>query len=179
MSVRIFSLIPSVRHNYQIQYVDQDTALRHRLYVDVGRDTHVNKREPQNHITNKLTCAPSGDSDQPGHQPVWSESSLFACRNIGPLTTYWVHSEDSDQTWWMHRLIWDFAGPTSHFVSFVVQRLRFSMWIKIQLWNTDFMLILIVIHTSIQSYILPCISVAVDRVCQQKYGHTVWILINI
>ena len=29
-----------------------------------------------------------------GIYPVWSESSLSAWRNIGPLTTYWAHSED-------------------------------------------------------------------------------------
>ena len=34
-----------------------------------------------------------------GIHPIWSESSLSTWRNIGPLTTYWVHSEDSDQTW--------------------------------------------------------------------------------
>ena len=33
-----------------------------------------------------------------GIRPVWSESSLSVWRNIGPLTTYWAHSEDSDQT---------------------------------------------------------------------------------
>ena len=50
-----------------------------------------------------------------GIRPVWSESSLSAWSNIGPLTTYWVHSEDSDQTWRMPRLIWVFAGHTSFY----------------------------------------------------------------
>ena len=45
--------------------------------------------------------------------PAWSESSLSAWRNVGPLTTYWVHSEDSDQTGRMPRLIWVFAVRTS------------------------------------------------------------------
>ena len=53
---------------------------------------------------NKMACAPSKDLDQPGHRPVWSESSLSAWR------THWVHSEDSDQTGRMPRLIWVFAG---------------------------------------------------------------------
>ena len=48
-----------------------------------------------------------------GIRPVWSESSLSTWRNIRPLTTYWVHSKDSDETWWMTRFIWVFAGPTS------------------------------------------------------------------
>ena len=46
-------------------------------------------------------CAPSEDSDQPGHS-TW--------RNIGSLATHWAHSEDSDQTGRMSRLIWVFAG---------------------------------------------------------------------
>ena len=32
---------------------------------------------------------------------------------LRPLTTYWAHSADSDQTGWMPRLIWVFAGRTS------------------------------------------------------------------
>ena len=48
-----------------------------------------------------------------GIRPVWSESSLSTWRNIGPLTTYWAHREDSDQTGLMPRLNWVFAGHTS------------------------------------------------------------------
>ena len=47
-----------------------------------------------------------------GIRPVWSESSLSAWRNVGSLATHWVHSEDSDQTGQMPRLIWVFAGRT-------------------------------------------------------------------
>ena len=65
--------------------------------------------------TNKMTCVPSEDSDQPGH-PVWSESSMSAWRNCGSLATYLAHCEDSDQTAWMSRLIWVFLGCTGHFV---------------------------------------------------------------
>ena len=45
-------------------------------------------------------------------RPVWSESSLSAWRNLGSLATHWAHSEDSDQTGRMPRLIWVFAGRT-------------------------------------------------------------------
>ena len=44
--------------------------------------------------------------------PVWSGSSLSAWRKLGSLATHWVHSEDSDQTGRMPRLIWVFAGRT-------------------------------------------------------------------
>ena len=47
-----------------------------------------------------------------GIHPVWSESSLSTWRKLGPLATHWVHSEDSDQTGQMPRLIWVFAGHT-------------------------------------------------------------------
>ena len=52
-----------------------------------------------------------------GIRPVWSESSaqsdqssLSARRKLGPLATHWAHSENSDQTWRMPRLIWVFAS---------------------------------------------------------------------
>ena len=48
-----------------------------------------------------------------GIHPVWSESSLSAWRNLGSLATHWAHSEDSDQTGQMPRLIWVNAGRTA------------------------------------------------------------------
>ena len=69
-----------------------------------------------------------------GIRPVWSESSMYAWRKLGSLATHWVHSEDSDQTsaqsdlslCWVH----------SHFVSFVMRRLRFYLasWLKDAIW---------------------------------------------
>ena len=47
-----------------------------------------------------------------GIHPVWSESSLSAWRKLGSLATRWAHSEDSEQTGRMSRLIWVFAGCT-------------------------------------------------------------------
>ena len=47
-----------------------------------------------------------------GIRPIWSESSLSARRNLGSLATHWAHSEDSDQTGRMPRLIWVFASRT-------------------------------------------------------------------
>ena len=41
------------------------------------------------------------------------QSSLSAWRNLGSLATHWAHSEDSDQTGRMPRLIWVFAGRTA------------------------------------------------------------------
>ena len=52
-----------------------------------------NRLEPPYDKTNKVACAPSEDSDQPGHPPslIW----VFAVRiNFGSLATHWAHSED-------------------------------------------------------------------------------------
>ena len=51
------------------------------------------------------------------------QSSLSAWRKLGSLATHWAHSEDSDLTGRMPRLIWVFAGGTDHFVGFVTKRL--------------------------------------------------------
>ena len=59
-----------------------------------------------------------------GIRPVWSEFSLSAWRKLGSLTTHWAHSEDSDQTGRVPRLIWDFAGRTCHFVGFATAHIK-------------------------------------------------------
>ena len=84
-------------------------------------------------ITNKMTCAPSEDSDQPGHPP-----SLISLPCL-----HEADSEDSDQTGRMPRLIWVFPGPTCHFVGFVMRRLIYmydlslSRWLEIRLRYTS------------------------------------------
>ena len=60
-----------------------------------------------------------------GIRPFWSVSSLSAWRNHGSLATKRAHSEDSDQTGRMPRLIWGITGRTLHFVGFVTRRLIF------------------------------------------------------
>ena len=54
---------------------------------------------PPHDKTNKMACAPSEDSDQPGHPPnlirVFAvRCPLSAWRNLGSLATHWAHSED-------------------------------------------------------------------------------------
>ena len=89
-------------------------------------------------------------------RPVWSESSLSAWRKLGSLATHWAHSEDSDQTGRMPRLIWVFAGRTLillvlscrgsfHFVQQISRRFKvcLSGWYQIDSlkWNTFLFLI--------------------------------------
>ena len=66
--------------------------------------------EPRHDKTNKMAVRPAKTQISLGIRPVWSESSLSAWRIIGSLDTHWAHSEDSDQTGRMPRLIWVFAG---------------------------------------------------------------------
>ena len=57
--------------------------------------------EPRHDKTNKMR-----------ERPVWSGSSPSAWRKLGSLATHWAHSQDSDHTGQMPRLIWVFAGHT-------------------------------------------------------------------
>ena len=83
------------------------------------RNSTISRIEPRHDKTNKMMCAlqrlrsalASVQSDQ---------STLSAWRSLGFLATHWMQSEDSDQTVWMRRLIWVFAGCSSHFVGFVM-----------------------------------------------------------
>ena len=82
--------------------------------------------EPRHDKTKKKACAPSEDSDQPGHPPC--EQSFLLCALWIAKNPSFIHadSEDSDQTGQMPRLIWVFAGRTCHFVGFVMRQLIYS-----------------------------------------------------
>ena len=88
------------------------------------RDTN----EPTHDKTNKMTVRQAKTQITLGICPVWSESSLSTGRKLGSLATHWWHSEDSDQTGRMSRLISVFAGRTGHFVGFVVLWLKSTKW---------------------------------------------------
>ena len=76
--------------------------------------------EPRHDKTNKMSVRPAKNHISLGIHPVWSESLLSAERNLGSLATHWMHSEDSDQTGRMPRLIRVFAGRTHYSVGFVM-----------------------------------------------------------
>ena len=86
-----------------------------------------NANEPPHDKINKMNVRPTKSQISLGIRPVWSESSLSALRKLGSLATHWAHSEDTDQTGRMSRLIWVFAGRTWHFVGFVTRRLKYSL----------------------------------------------------
>ena len=78
--------------------------------------------------TNKMTCAPSEDSDQPVASAQSDQSSLCAQWVAEDPMFLHVDSEDSDQTGRMPRLIWVFAGHTCHFVGFLMRLLIYTLW---------------------------------------------------
>ena len=81
-------------------------------YFSADTNWGVLKNEPRHDKTNKVSVRPAKTQISLGIRPVWSESSLSAWRKLGSLATHWAHSEDSDHTGWMTRLICVFAGRT-------------------------------------------------------------------
>ena len=72
-----------------------------------------NTYEPPHDKTNNVAARPAKTQISLGIRPVWSESSLSAWRKLGSLATHSVHSEDSDQSGRMPRLIWVFVVCTA------------------------------------------------------------------
>ena len=79
--------------------------------------------EPPHDKTNKMACAPSEYSDQPGHPPSLIRVFAVRMKKHWALNYLWAHSEDSDKTGRMPRLIWVLDGRTCQFVGFVMRRL--------------------------------------------------------
>ena len=91
-----------------LQLLRQSTKERHQCVTSKCIIT-----EPHHYKTNKMSVRPAKAQISLGIRPVWSESSLSAQRKLGSLATHWTHSEDSDQTGRMPRLIRVFAGRTT------------------------------------------------------------------
>ena len=79
----------------------------------------VGSYEPRHDKTNKMSVRQAKTPISLDIRPVTSDSSLSAWRNLGSLATHWVHSEVSDQTGWMPRLM-SLRWVHSHFVGFVM-----------------------------------------------------------
>ena len=67
--------------------------------------------DPPDDKTNKIACAPSEDSDQPGHPPSLTRDFAVHMRKPSVLS-YPLSARKDDQTWRMPGLIWVFAGRT-------------------------------------------------------------------
>ena len=89
-----------------------------QTYFQGNRDLRHSPAQQERHMS-RLMTKPSKWHVRPAKtqislsiRPVWSEPSLSAWRKFRSLAIHWAHSEDSDQTGRMPRLIWVFAGRT-------------------------------------------------------------------
>ena len=115
---------PNIRHLRQAPLEGCPCAFEEWVYW--GRKSTINSSagsfEPEQDKTNRMTCAPSKESDQPGTLPSLIRVSAVRLKKVGFLVTHKQHSEHSEQTCWMSRLIRVFTGGTGHFVGFVILR---------------------------------------------------------
>ena len=103
------------RTNHFVGFVTRRLILfYHKIACNIMcmKTLYWSKYEPPHDKANNVAVRPSKTQISLGIRPVWSEYSLSAWRKIGSLDTHWAHSEDSDQTGRMPRLIWVFAGRT-------------------------------------------------------------------
>ena len=101
------------------------TLFKIRLWAGATGTVKKNINEPEQNKANKITCAPSEDSEQPGYPPSLIRASLCDLRTAKDLTLLHANSEDSDQSGRIPRLIWVYAGRTCHFDGFIVLRLKY------------------------------------------------------
>ena len=102
------------------------------------------KFQPLHDKTNKMVCAPSKDSDQPGHSP--SLISLrWALNGYVRTKCFFMRTAKTDQIGRMPSLIWVFAGPKGHFVSFVVRRLFNERVSTLRRWDVRLFRVITVI----------------------------------
>ena len=103
----------------------------HRVHIHfLGFDVVQLNIAKLSQSTTKLTywpMCPAKTQISLGIRSLWSESLLSAWRNLGLLVSHLAHNEDPDQTGWMPRLIWVFAGCTDNFVVFVVPLLKWKL----------------------------------------------------
>ena len=122
-------LISNIFNANKIELVMDDTVLKIvEIHKHLGAYLSSNNKWSK-HMSRLMTkptkwhVRPAKTQISLGTRPVWSESSLSTWRKLGSLATHWAHSEGSDQTGRMPRLIWVFAGRKGHYVGFVMRRL--------------------------------------------------------
>ena len=101
-------------------------------------------------------------------RPVWSESLLSTWGKRRSLAVIRAHSEASDQTGRLPRLIWVFAGRKVHFIAFVMRRLILLCLICVS--NTDFCYFeafyFLKLSEEARIFIYPCTCMLVSVILQ-------------
>ena len=118
-------MVVATRMRSRVVALRENNTVMKKLNLKIPSAFCCKTVEPLHDKTNKLTCAPSEDSDQPGHPH--SLISVFSdlMKKLWALSYTMSVNEDSDPTGRMSRLISVFAGRTGHCVGFVVRRLKF------------------------------------------------------
>ena len=99
-------LLQIFRYNFHVHYFAHNYKQCHFICFKIDqRRRNIWDATWQNQ---QNECAPSEDSDQPGHPP----TSLYAQWVAKDPSFLYADSEDSDQTGRMPRLLWVFAGRT-------------------------------------------------------------------
>ena len=101
-----FQVLTNIKHRKR-----EDCKTKTNVKILLKTDIKIQTFEPPNDKTNKMTCAPGKDSDQPGHQS--SQCAQWVAKDPSFLH---ADREDSDQT---GRTV--FTGCTGHFVGFVMR----------------------------------------------------------
>ena len=132
MTLLFFFFLRQVCATLPDEELDLDLALfRLRAVADRAVSAmfgSLSSLEPRRHKTYEVTVRPAKTRISQGIRPVWSKSSL--CGQWVAKGPRFLHAdnEDSDQTWWMPRRIWVFAG---RIVALLVLSCRGSVVISI------------------------------------------------
>ena len=143
--------------------------LKQKQKFFLRRLTELNPRqfEMQHDKTNKIACAPSKDSDQPGHPP--SLISVFAVRfmgSLGPsasscgqqrLWSDWANAQADLSLRWAHRSFCCFCLASAYLrieETFIQRNQKtFTEWNRRQ-WNRSSGYLIIIFYFSIKTYVV-------------------------
>ena len=121
--------------------------------------------------TNKLTVPPA-KKDQPGHQPSLISLRCVHEESLDLLATHWEHSEDSDQTERMPRLIclrWahrTFCHDAAHSCIYKLSEPKRVSWLHTEMDQKQQMIPTVLKHRSSNR---DCNGVWTDFLTQQNY----------
>ena len=175
----VFKILQLLRVHRKVRSVNFDDLRKVRGLCGMWICQH-NKYEPSRDKTNKVACAPSEDSDQPGHPPslirVFAVSMKKAWVLSYPLSAQrrlwsdWADAQADLSLRWAH----------SHIVGFVTRRLLLSMFTVLLVVNVSLIGFVFytgyvcIKHVSITISVL-CFDLAVlQKVEIQEEGHSIW-----
>ena len=110
------------RQEYHRIYCPKFVTSNETLHGNRNKELSRSMTEPT-----KWPVRPAKTKISLGIRPIRLASSLSAWRKLGSKATHKAHSEDSDRTGLMPRLIWVFNRRRCHFVRFVMLWLHYNL----------------------------------------------------